>query len=836
MRTVSFLVPRSALFVFCMLLLAAAAPAAELTGTVKDYATGQPLSGAAVLLRDLKLKTATDYQGGFRLTDVPAGIHVIVISLDGYQSYTFEQHVAAAAGSYRARVELKPSAGKVTAESMAEQPRYILSDVTVLTTRAAAEYPVTFSNVPRADIAATHYGQDTPQLLADLPNVSVYSEGGGGFGYSYLRMRGFGQDRIAVQINGIPLNDAETHEVFWVDLPDFAEDLADLQVQRGVGSSLYGPAAFGGTVNLVTQTPGLGDRPLIRAEGMYGTWNTRRAMVQIQSGKVADRYGVTGRITRMESDGYRFGSWAKLWSYYLAGARFTDAHTTRLLFYGGPEQVHLAYEGVSQDFLDGRITGNKENDRRFNEFQYSGEIDNFFQPHYELHDEWRLAHNLSLDNSLYLFKGDGYYDQWRAGQDPNDYFFSGVDPNITELDLLRRRNISETDWGWIPRLNIEHRYGETTVGGESRIHDARHAGIVLWSDHIPFGYGPDYRYYDYELDKRSVSGYVHNLLPVTARLKAMLDVQAVSHTLTMRQDKLWNVTYEKTYRSVTPRAGLNYTLTEADSRRNRPAGSVYTSLSFARREPRPRDIYDPQDFWALPLHAFNAPRFQPRADGFTYVGPSLAPEKLLNIELGTHWQWPRARVGLNVYHMALTDAIVPYGELDHLGVPKSINAEKTVHDGIELVAAAAPLPALTLSGNLALTQHRFVRHAEYDWSLERMVKRDGNRIGFDPQYTANLRADFSHRGFRTALAVRGVGKQYIDNTQTDATAVPASTLLSLELGYRLERVPAIRALELHVRVNNLLDTEYETFGYNYTEPRYFVGAPRAIYVTTAVEL
>ncbi|MBU0508607.1 TonB-dependent receptor [bacterium] len=822
-------------FILFFFLLAASASAAGLTGTVKDYSSGRAVEGATVSISALDLSTSTDARGRFELAGLPEGRYVVNLAKSGYHGYTYEQVVTDNRKRYRVTIELKPTEeGEHTAAYHEAQPRYRMPEVVVTTTRASSEYPVTFNNVSRSEIVENHYGQDTPLLLSELPNVSVYSEGGGGMGYSYLRMRGFGQDRIAVQINGVPLNDAETHEVFWVDLPDFAEDLADMQVQRGVGSSLYGPAAFGGTINLVTRTPGVGDQPGIRAEGMYGTWNTRRAMVQFQSGRVAGRYGVTGRITRMETDGYRYGSWARLWSYYLAGARFTDAHTTKLIFYGGPEKVHLAYEGISKDHLEGKITGDKEHDRRYNEFTYPGEIDNFFQPHYELHDEWRIRDNVQLDNTLYLFRGDGFYDQWRSGTDPNEYYYSGVDTSITEMDLLRRRDVAETDGGWIPRLSLDHRYGNTVIGGEMRIHDARHYGTVLWSTYVPQGSSPDYTYYDYGIAKRSFSGYVHNLFDLTSRLRALLDVQAVTHTLEMQDDKQWGVRWEKSYSSLNPRVGLNYLLIEGDTRVGRPAGTVYANLSFAQREPRPRDVYDPQDYWSLPLNV--AHRFAGTEGDYEYTGPSLSPERLMNVELGTHWQWTRARAGVNVYHMALTDAIVPYGELDNLGVPKSINAKKTVHEGIELIGAWSPVDLITVSGNLALTDHRFVDHSEYDWALEEMVKRDDNRVGFDPIYVANARMEFSRWGGKAALGIRSVGKQYVDNTENDDTAVPAYTIFSFDLGYRFEKVPSARALELNLRVNNLFDLEHETFGWNYGEPLYFVGAPRAVYVTTAIEL
>ncbi len=810
-----------------LLLFTLSSFAAELRGTITNFADGQPAVGVIVRIAEINAETSSDQNGDYVLRDIPVGRFVVTYSRDGFIPFTYEQLFDDAARSYGRTVELKPLTGReTTAEYMREEPKYRLGEVTVLGTRAGSQSPVTYTNVSQQEIQSRNYGQDTPLLLSELPNVSTYSEGGAGIGYSYLRMRGFPQDHVAVQINGVPLNDAETGEVFWVDLPDLAEDLADVQVQRGIGSSLYGAGAFGGSINMITRAPGTGDRALIRAEGTYGSWNTRRAMVQFQSGRIQNRYGVAGRFTRMATDGYRDNSWAKLWSYYLSGARYTPAHTTRIIFYGGPEQTHLAYEGVNKDYLEGKVTGDKEHDRRFNEFQYPGEIDNFFQPHYELHDEWALDKHISLSNSLYLFKGDGYYDQWRPGETADQYFYGAPADTV---DILRRRNVSETDGGWIPRATIEHAYGTTAIGGELRLHEAHHEGIILWASDVPPFAGPDYHYYDYQIDKQSVSGYVHNLLDVTRRFHVLADLQLVSHHIEMKDDRTWGVRFDHTYTSANPRVGVNY-LVHASN----PAGTVYTSLSLAQHEPKPRDIYDPQDFWSLPL---NAPsHFAPRTSGYDYVGPSLKPEKLTNIELGSEWQWLHAHVGLNLYYMQLRDALVPYGALDNLGLPVTINAKEAVHQGIELVTGGEPVNGLKLTGNLALTDHHFVSHEEYDWALGAMVKRDGNRIGFDPVYVANARAEYELRGVRAGLGMRSVGKQYVDNTQDEATAVPAYTVCSLDLGYRFQNVPGLNAVDLKFLVNNVFNVEYEAFGYNYGEARYIVGAPRSVFVTLGVEL
>lgn len=819
---------RKVLFIllYCSLSLAESA----LTGVVTDWSNGSAIEGAVI---EVELDTAamTDRFGRYLTQAIDQASVVVRVSSEGYAPYS-AMIVLADAEQTEFNVELKPYAGGSKEEVLREAPRYEMDDVTVTTTRATSDYPVTFSNVRREAIDKTSYGQDLPMLFTQLPSINTYSDGGNGFGYSYLRMRGFSQNRVGVYLNGVPLNDAESHEVFWIDLPDFAEDVQDIQVQRGIGSSLYGASALGGSINLMTKIPGLGDRPKLRAEAMYGTWNTRRASLQYTSGRVGKRFGFAGRLTRMDTDGYKYGSWVKMWSYYLAASRFSGRHTTRVLFYGGPERTHLAYDGITKEYLNGEVTGDKDRDRRYNPLSYRGEVDDFFQPHYEVHDTWRLRDDVMLDNSFYLFRGNGFYDQFRIDRDLSEYFYTLPAESLT-ADILRRRNIAETDGGWVPRATWSHRYGQTVFGAEVRLHEARHEGTIQWASELPEDAEPDQHYYDYQVEKQVYSGYVHNLIKLTDPLSAMLDLQIKSQRYEMKDDQLFDVTFEKNFSAFTPRAGLNYRLLKGNSQKSIPLTVVYGNLSLAQREPAFRDLYNAQDYYSSPLLAPN--RFANGVNGGEYVGPTLEDEKLTNIELGAIAQWKNAHFGVNYYRMELTDAIVTdNGQLDDLGNLLSANADKVRHQGIEIVGAVEPIDNLKFSGNLALADHKFVKYSEVDWNTYELTARDGNRIGQDPEYLANVQVDHTHRNFSAGIGARFVGKQFTDNSEDDETAIDAYTLVHVDLGYQFKNLPGnVPLVELRLRVNNLLDTEYETVGYGST---YIVGAPRAIYTTLAVDL
>ncbi|MBU0692749.1 TonB-dependent receptor [bacterium] len=810
-------------FLICCL---AQAEAADLHGQILNSQNGVGIRDVELQLDNTNLQTSTDKRGRYAFDNIQPGRYVVTVQHENFNPYRFELNISDSDRRIRKDIELKPAVpGQTSLQYMSQEPKYALDDIIITTSRASSEHPVTFSNITRSEVEQGSFGQDIPLLFSEQPNLYTYSDGGNGFGYSYIKMRGFNQNRIGVQLNGVPLNDAESHEVFWIDLPDFAEDVQDVQIQRGVGSSLYGGAALGGSINLVTKTPGIGDTPGIRAESMYGSWNTRRASVKLESGRINGRYALTGRLTRMQSDGYRNDSWLETWSYYLAASRFTPAHTTKLVFYGGPEKTHLAYNGATRAEL--------EADRRYNPLSHPDEIDNFFQPHYELHDEWTLSNKITLNNTLYLFKGDGYYDQWKADRDLGEYFFDAPGADTLAADLLRRRNVSEIDGGWIPRLSLEHKYGETIFGGELRLHDARHEGTVLWASVLPAGTRPNQHYYDYKVKKQSLSGFVHNLFTINDRTKAMVDLQLQSHTIELYDDQLQNTSFDENFSAFNPRVGLNYRLFDAKEKSWQPLTVVYANLSWAQREPASKDIYNPQDYYRLPF--ITPDYFSNGAEGGVYTGPALNPEKLTNYETGIHLQWMRARLGLNYYHMMLKDAIVTdNGQLDDLGNLLSANADEVLHKGFEIVTSYSPADFLNLTANLALTDHSFVRYDEVDWNTWELTARDGNRIGQDPEYLANAQANFDYKGLLGSLSLRAVGKQYTDNSQNEETAIDAFTLINLMVGYRLRNLPGgIPLAELRVRVINLFDTEYESVGYGDT---YIVGAPRALYTTLAVEL
>ncbi len=829
-----------------MAILISVANATGLTGTVTSAESGEAIAGAVIKLKGSDLGTVTDGSGRYRLADIPSGDATLVASVIGYH-VAFRSVDAAKAGTVDFALTPKLLQGQ---------------DVIVTATRAeAGQTPVAFTNITNDDIADKYFAQDIPMLLADTPNLFAYSDAGNGIGYSYLKIRGFGQNRVAVMLNGVPLNDAESGEVFWIDLPDFAESVEDIQIQRGVGNSLYGAAALGGSINLITSDYSV--KPELKFKSGYGSYNTKKILLSGNSGLIKDSYVFYGRYSQIETDGYRDKSWSKMYGYFLGFARYGENSTMKVNIYGGPEESHLAYKGITEAQL--------ETDRIYNELQYKDEIDHFNQPHYEIINDFKLDEKMSLSSTLYYFEGNGYYDQFRTDRNFAEYNLSAVyDPNtwttyalndstfpsefyqlhdpfgnpridssgmyplaVDETDLVRRKVVGEYDWGWIPRVTYQLEKGNIIGGGEVRIHKGHHYGEVLWASAYPANLDPNVRYYDYYGARQSYTAFGHLDYDVTPRLTGMIDLQLQLYRYEMSGDKRFNVGFTRDYSFVTPRAGLNFRVNDNLT--------TFANVSTASRQPSFKNIYDPTDFWSNP--GFKPDNFTGIGGGYIFDGKELKPEKLLDIELGGEYKDNLAGNNLdlkfNLYYMSVTDEIIPYaGQIDDNGYPISGNADKTLHQGIEFSAKLATTSNLAFYGNFSVNDDHFVDYVEYgfDWDLSEplILDRSDNRIGGFPSMLANYGLSYKYRTFSFGFYGRFVGEQFLDNSEDDARKLDSYHTAGITASYDFGDEFGLGRTALTIRANNIFDTKYAAAGYIEPDdslPRYMVGAERNFFIS-----
>jgi len=429
---------------FCIALIAVAccslsSRATSLVGKVVDR-NKEPLAGVSIVTDVRGIGTQSDNNGAFHLT-TNEPITRVTFSSVGYQAIQF-------------RVDEVPEV------VMLELSYFRGTDIVVHASRAEKGLAsIAFADLSRAEIERDYTVGEFPLLLETTPNVFTYAEAGSPLGAASVRIRGFDDRRVVTYINGVPLNDPEDQSTYFVDLPDFAANIADVQVQRGVGNSLYGDASFGGTINVITKTIDTKRKAVLTAG--YGGFMSDGDIVsdvykrsfEYASGLVDGRWAFAGRFSRQKSAGYRHNSWYDGWAYYLSATRLDPRMTTEIHLYGGPIRYHAAWYGASRSDL--------EEDRRvkvgipgYDELTYKNATDNCSQPHYQLHNTFKINDRSTLYNTFYYIRGTGYYEQFRPYSDYAEY---NIDPLLTDGqnsgDVVRQKWVEKRQYGWNTRLD-----------------------------------------------------------------------------------------------------------------------------------------------------------------------------------------------------------------------------------------------------------------------------------------------------------------------------------------------------------------------------------------------
>jgi len=784
------------------------AVAATLEGRVVRADTGAAVAGARVAVAGAGADVRTADDGRFALALPDARSATLVVAAPGFRVARLTLLLPATAAL---EVRLEPLV-------------HFTESVEVTATRArVGRDPATSADIPAEQIADAYWGQDPAVLLGSLaPGYYAYNDNGNGIGYSYFTIRGFGQARSRVTLNGAPLNDAESGELFFIDLADFLSTAGDVQVRRGV----FGLSGIGGAVDLTTAHPPVDPAFSIHHGG--GSSETRRTTVRFASGLVDGRWSVDARYSKITSDGYRDQSWVDMWNYYVALARYGERSRLRLVLFGGPERTHLAYEGVPRAVLDGALTGDADRDRRANPLAWPGEVDTFTQPHYQLLHDLELAPGTTLSQTFYLFGGEGHYEQYKSGRRLAEYRLPDVvlpdGTVIDRTDLVRRRSVDEWDAGWVPTLTRELGDLSLTLRGEARLHRAHHWGDVRWAQFYPDGVPPLHRYYDYRVEKRSTALALEATWRATQRLDVQAGLQVARHAYRMHDDAVGDVGFTARYDFLLPRAGAVLHLGSSTD--------VYLHVARGMREPAFRTLYDPQDFYGT------------RAD--------LAAEDVWDWETGLIVRRPAWDLRANAYWMEFANEIVYAGALDDSGVPVYGNGARSRHRGVELELDWRPLPGVTSGATASWSDNRFTRFREYGWDGGVTVY-DGNRIAGYPAELATLFARWDSGPLRLGGTLRYAGRFYLDNTEDNRRdpevrrtpgyvprVNPAHAVLdlhaSLDVGPWLPEGLALDAVRIELRVNNAADETYTAFGYVDGEPLFIPAAGRNLYAGVTLGL
>ena len=682
-------------------------------------------------------------------------------------------------------------AQEADAESRPDTTVVNLRDVEIVANRAAVTTPVAFTNVTAADIERVNDGRDIPFLLGSTPSV-VFTGDAGGIGYSSIRVRGTDGSRINVTANGVPINDSESHNVYWVNMPDLASSLRDIQIQRGAGTSTNGAGAFGASINMLTDAPATERYAEVAAS--YGSYNSNRQTVKVGSGTFGDHWRGAARFSHIGSDGYIDRAFSKLWSYQGQLAYRADNTMLRLLAFGGKEQTYMAWDYASAEQM-------AEYGRRYNpcgEYTaadgstayYTDQCDNFIQHHIQLLLTQGIGRHWRLNAALHYTKGDGYYDQYKTRRTLAEYglqpFIDAEGNEVTKSDLIRLK-FNDNDFGGATfSLNYNRSRVNATLGGAANWHRGNHFGRIKWVRNYVGPIDPLQQYYNNVGRKFDFNIYGRADVSVCRGLNAYADLQyrhlrytirGVSDNFDWNTDDMAALDVYRNYNFFNPKAGLTYI-----SGPHR----AFASWSVAHKEPV--------------------------RDNFTDGDPAHYPtaERMFDYELGYSYDTRLLSLSANLYYMVT-------GQLSDTGNPLSVNVPDSYRMGIELQGALRPVSWLEWQVNATLSRNRIKDFVEYiyedEWTNPIAIDCGDTPIAFSPSVIFNNAFNFTWRAFEASLQTRYVSSQYMNNARSAEARLDGYCVTDLHLGYTLRGIKGVKALRLGLAVYNLFDHKYCNNGY-----------------------
>lgn len=751
-----------------------AAAQIQISGKVLEAQTKEPLIGATVLQTGTTNGVSTNTDGSFEIDLLEREERSLRISFTGFKTKT----VTVVRSQSGLQILLLPDT-------------YVSDEVLVEATRVDESIPVTFSNLDKEEIQKRNLGQDVPYLLNLTPSTVVTSDAGAGIGYTGIRIRGVDPARINVTINGIPVNDAESHSVFWVNLPDIASSIDNIQVQRGVGTSTNGAAAFGGSINLQTSSNSLD--PYAEINTGVGSFNTRKANIQLGSGLMKNGWSFEGRLSQITSDGFIDRASSDLNSFYLSGSKRGKRSLLKADIFSGDEVTYQAWYGVEESVLEG---GN----RTFNEAgmeksgsPYQNQVDDYGQDYYQLHYSYNLQDNWSLNTSLHYTKGAGYYEEYKGGEDLADYGITPANPgDPTESDLIRRRWLDNDFYGMVFSTKYTHSASwNLTFGGGLNKYDGDHFGEVIWARFAGNSEFED-RYYDNNAIKTDANVYGKAQYFFNENLSSYLDLQVrtISYEfdgIDIQNNTVVDIRDTDKLTFFNPKFGLSYTVNDGNR--------LFASFGIASKEPT-RDEYVESSAASRP-----------------------DPETLYNVETGYRGDFGRFFVGAYGYAMLYEDQLVVTGQINDVGGVVRENVPNSSRLGIELEGGVSITSNFSWAANATFSKNKIENYTEFidDYDNGGQIERNysDTDIALSPSIIANSILGFSDNGLTTELTTKYVSKQYLDNTQNDARSIDPYLVNDLRISYAFTNLSFAKGITANLMINNLLDEKYETNGYTF---------------------
>ncbi|WP_207535797.1 TonB-dependent receptor [Desertivirga arenae] len=770
-----------------------------ISGKVVDGSVQRPLAGANVTVN--QYSSQTDANGDFSFLNLKAGNYVVKVSFIGFNTFSKVLNLSA---NQNLNISMQASS-------------FVTDAVIVKATRASESSPTTFKNIDNEELAKNNLGQDLPYLLNQTPSVVVSSDAGNGIGYTGIRIRGSDPTRVNVTINGIPYNDPESQGTFWVNLPDFASSVDNIQIQRGVGTSTNGAVAFGGSLNIQTTTRH--DTAYAELNSAGGSFGTLKNTINAGSGLIANKFTVDGRLSAITSDGFIDRGSSNLKSFFSSAAYYGKKDLLRVNIFGGKEKTYQVWNGVPEAKLRGNsdalLTHYYNNQgslyftpedslnlwnsdkRTYSQFLYNNQTDNYNQTHYQGLYTHTFNPALSLNTALHYTFGKGYFEEFKNNTTLEKYglnstLFGGAPKQKT--DLVRRRWLKNDFYGLTYSLN----YAPSTeysviIGGAYNEYDGDHFGEVI-SATLPVSSINQQYYLGHGLKKDfNIYGRI-DFQVGKARIFYDLQYRYVDYSITGTDKTLAEQDLQYYHKFFNPKAGITYSI---DNHSN-----AYASFAIGNKEPN--------------------------RDDYRYALPGVVPqaETLKNVEAGYRNAEKAYNFGINYYGMFYRNQLVLTGKVNDVGEYIRQNVPISYRMGFELDGRVLLSKDLSWGANVTLSRNKVKNYTEfmddYDNGGQASNTYGKADIAFSPSVIAG--SDLSYKifkGFETALLSKYVGKQYLDNTSNEDRKLNPFFVNDISLRYNIQ-ARRLKNIGLTLLVNNVFNEKYESNGYTYT---YIYGGP-----------
>ena len=642
-----------------------------------------------------------------------------------------------------------------------------LEEVIVSSVRVKDNIPIAFNNISKEEISKRNLGQDIPILLNFLPNVVTTSDAGAGIGYTGIRIRGVNSQSTNVTINGIPYNDAESLGTFWVDLPDFSSSVENLQVQRGIGTSVNGSSAFGASINILTDK--ISQNPYFESANTIGSFNTVKNNFRFSTGLLNETIEFSGRLSKIDSDGYIDRASSDLKSYFLQLSYKKNKTLLKFLNFGGHEITYQAWNGIDLQTLENNRTYNPSGlyyDLNGEERFHENEVDNYKQDHFQFHWTQSFSENLSSNLGLNLTNGKGYYEQYNE--------------NGSE-DFITRKWLDNQFYVINYTLNYLKNNNNIIFGSTYSEYDGDHFGETIWSQNSGDIEFTDLFYNGNGL-KKDFSNFIKSIYQISNDVSIYADLQLrnIDYQTLGSTSNIDQLVVDKKYSFFNPKAGLNYDINQKNK--------IYFSLSKAHREPTRSDFEN---------------------------NINIQPEELIDYELGWKYNAEKFFFNSNLYYMGYKNQLVLTGALDDVGSPIRENSGKSYRSGIELESVYKATNKLNISANISFSENKNV---DYKTNYNGVITDWGDTdISFSPNVISSAGIQFiASQDLTFTLLNKFVGNQYMSNTESNISKLSSYSTTDLNILYTIKNSAYFSEIIVTAMINNIFNKEYVSNGYYYT--------------------